>query len=115
MRYKLQFPAKNEDGLVALLVVGILIILLSLVTVAFTKLMGREARQSLDRVLSTQAYYAAESGINDARDYLNKHPNALLSTSSGCSTLVNLGYPPFLGVNHTDDVNKVTCVVADTS
>lgn len=114
MRYIRQHPAKDEDGLVALFVVGIMIILLSLTTVAFTKLMGRESRQALDRALSTQAYYAAESGINDAKDYLNTHPQAVLS-GSNCDTLSNLGYPPFLGPNSTDDVNKVTCVTADTT
>src|SRR3989344_3407673 len=36
-------------------------------TAGFIRLMSREYRQSLDQQLSTQALYAAESGINDAR------------------------------------------------
>lgn len=43
-----------------------LVLVLSLITVSFAELMRREQRSALDKHLSTQAYYAAESGINDA-------------------------------------------------
>jgi len=60
----------NESGLVSIIVVTIVIIILSLMTIGFAKIMDRELRQSLDRELATQANYAAESGMNDARNYV---------------------------------------------
>lgn len=40
--------------------------ILSLITIGFSQIMAREQRQALDRQLSSQAFYAAESGVNDA-------------------------------------------------
>lgn len=40
-------------------------LIVSLIVIAFSQIAQREQRQSLDRQLSTQAYYAAESGINN--------------------------------------------------
>lgn len=56
----------NESGLVAIMVTMIIMGLLTLVTIGFSRLMLREQRQAIDRQLGTQAFYAAESGINDA-------------------------------------------------
>ena len=54
---------------------------MGLVAVGFSKLMDRELRQSLDRELSSQAYFAALAGLNDARAYLANGGGAL----NGCS------------------------------
>lgn len=56
----------NQSGLVSILVSVILILIISLITTSFALLIRREQRQALDRQLSSQAFYAAESGINDA-------------------------------------------------
>ena len=58
--------AKNQQGLVSIIVVMIIIIVLSLIVIGFAQIARREQRQALDRQLSDQAQYAAESGINDA-------------------------------------------------
>jgi Tfp pilus assembly protein PilX len=113
MKRNLTLPRKNEDGLAALIVVSIVVIILSLTTVAFTKLMGRESQQADERQFSTQAYYAAESGINDAKDYINKHPGGPILPAGHCGGLAAQGYPPYLGPNNTIN-SKVTCVLADS-
>jgi hypothetical protein len=56
----------NQQGIVSIMVTLIIMIVLSLVVLGFARIMRREQRQSLDYQLSTQAFYAAESGINDA-------------------------------------------------
>ncbi len=58
---------KNEDkqGFVSIVVAALIMIILSLITIGFTRLMQREQRQAIDRQLTRQALYAAESGIND--------------------------------------------------
>src|SRR5262245_1378660 len=58
--------AKNQKGMVSILVTMVIMIVVSLIVLGFAKIIRREERQSLDRQLSTQAFYAAESGINDA-------------------------------------------------
>jgi len=43
-------------------------IILTLITIGLSRVMQREQRQSLDRQLSTQAFYAAETAINDVQE-----------------------------------------------
>lgn len=61
---------QDERGIVSLLVVSILAVVISLVAIGFSHLSNRELQQALDRELSSQAFYAAEAGINDAKAYL---------------------------------------------
>jgi len=61
-----QHRKSDQRGVVALLVSIIIMIILTLIAVAFSRLMAREQEQALDRQLSAQAYYAAETAINDA-------------------------------------------------
>ncbi len=63
----------NEDGLVAIIVSTIIMVILSLTTLGFARLMQREQRQALDRSLSTQAFYAAESAVNDVAQKINSN------------------------------------------
>ena len=55
----------KQAGFVSIIVAAILMVLLSLVTIGFSQIMQREQRQALDRQLSSQAFYAAETGVND--------------------------------------------------
>lgn len=57
---------KDQSGIVSIMVTLIIMMILSLIVLGFAQLMRREQRQSLDYQLSTQAFYAAEAGINDA-------------------------------------------------
>jgi hypothetical protein len=102
----------GEQGMAAIFVVMTLMTLLALISIGFSRLMNREVRQSLDRQLSTAAYYAAESGVNDARAYLKdggakidgcKTPN----TSTGRDNFVNGG--DISG----DGLFKYSCVIVD--
>lgn len=60
----------KEAGMVAILVTMILMIVISLIVLGFAQISRRNQRQSLDRQLSTQAFYAAESAVNDAADLI---------------------------------------------
>lgn len=57
---------RNEEGMTAIFITMLMIFVISLLVIGFALLSRREQRSSLDTQLSTQAYYAAESGINDA-------------------------------------------------
>lgn len=65
----------NESGLAAIMVTVFLLVIISLTVLAFAEISRREQRQTLDRQLSNQAFYVAESGINDATKYLRNPDN----------------------------------------
>src|ERR1017187_3827867 len=62
---------KRQSGVVSIFVTMIMMIVISLIVLGFAEVSRTEQRNSLDDQLSVQAYYAAESGINDARAAIN--------------------------------------------
>src|SRR3569623_1752522 len=100
---------KNQEGFASLIVGIIIVLVLSLLTVGFAILVRDEQRQTLDKQLSTQAFYAAESGVNDAINYIN----ANMSTYNGTTTCTGA---PFFAANHTIDavtVSSYTCLLVN--
>lgn len=65
MKHISSIRSKQQSGFVSIVVAALLMVILALITLGFTRLMQREQRQAIDRYLSRQALYAAESGIND--------------------------------------------------
>ncbi|HET7827637.1 MAG TPA: hypothetical protein VFK97_02110 [Candidatus Saccharimonadales bacterium] len=104
--------SKDQRGIVSILVVSILTITLSLIAVGFSKLADRELRQASDRELSTQAYYAAQSGLNDAVAYLA----AGGTTLTGCSDWTSVTTPVNASDYFTSDLSggagvaKYSCI-----
>lgn len=92
----------------------ILMIVISLMTLSFATLSRREQRQALDKQLSTQAFYAAESGINDALNAISS--NALLGDITDCSDAEQdkLGSEAVGELNIETEVSR-TCVLIDQS
>lgn len=66
---------KNQKGIASIYVTVIFSIIITVVVLSFVILSRREQRLTLDRQLSAQAYYAAESGINDALATLKSNPS----------------------------------------
>lgn len=56
---------KDERGLVSFMITLIMMMVITLIVIGFTQVVNRNRRITLDRQLSAQAFYAAESGIND--------------------------------------------------
>jgi Tfp pilus assembly protein PilX len=56
----------QQQGIASIYITLFLIIIISLIVVGFAQVTRREQKQSADRQFSTQAFYAAETGINDA-------------------------------------------------
>jgi Tfp pilus assembly protein PilX len=61
----------HEGGFAAIVIAIVLVLVLSLLTVGFAELMRKEEKSALDKHLSNQAFYNAESGINDAAKAIN--------------------------------------------
>lgn len=98
--------------MISLVICMLLMIIISLMTLSFATLSRREQRQALDKQLSTQAFYAAETGINDAAKALLDNPS--LGDVTDCSDAeqakINTGISGVLDVNS----NVVrTCVLID--
>lgn len=123
---KITFRQNNESGLASIIVVMTLIIILSLTVLGFSRIMDRELRQALDRELSVQAQYAAESGVNAARAYILDQGPAAVSTGANCMDYgsVNKGLDFFVksisesftnpdnyAGTPTDNLVKYTCVL----
>lgn len=60
----------DQRGMAAILITMVTMVVVSLIVLGFATISRREQGQSLDRQLSTQAFYAAESGVEDARNVL---------------------------------------------
>ena len=63
----------RQAGMVSIMVTMIMMIVLSLIVIGFAQIARRNSRQSLDRQLSTSAFYAAEAGVNDVRDLIKTY------------------------------------------
>lgn len=88
--------SSEQQGFVSIVACLIIMVILSLITIGFAQIMSREQRQALDRQLSTQAFYAAESGVNDARNA------KFVGYSDSCS--------PAVAIEPTVPETKSTCV-----
>lgn len=110
---------KNESGIVSIFVTMLLIVIMSLLVMAFAQVSRREQRESLDSQLSSQAYYAAETGINDAKsaitNFINANPSSDLPVRKTCNDSSNyseLNDPANKNLNADGSV-AYTCVTVD--
>ena len=104
---------RSEAGLVSIMVTMIIMIIISLVVLGFSRIVRREQRQTLDQQLSTQAFYAAESGVNDAVRVIKASlatPGAILADKLDCAP--NADFP---GPYDVDAANNVSysCLLVD--
>jgi len=75
---------QSERGIASLIITLVLMIVISLIVLGFAQVARREQRGSLDRQLSTQAFYAAESGVNDVKSLLSTVSPTAIQTKSTC-------------------------------
>ena len=60
----------NQSGMAAILITMITMVVISLIVLGFAIISRREQTNTLDQQLSTQAFYAAESGVEDAQNVI---------------------------------------------
>ncbi len=101
--------SQDQAGIVSLIVVMIIMAIITLVSVGFAFLMTREQRQVLDRKLSTEAFYAAESGVHDVAAQINSITNSITDCANtpGKASGLNILSPA-----SADDVSY-TCVLVN--
>jgi Tfp pilus assembly protein PilX len=104
MRYTMSTIKKlnqSESGIASLMITLILMIVISLVVLGFAQVARREQRGSLDRQLSTQAFYAAESGVNDVKTLLQSIPASSIQVKKNC--LADTSEATYNGLKYTLD------------
>jgi Tfp pilus assembly protein PilX len=115
---------KNQQGLTSFVVVSALVIILTFLTIGFVTIVNRQLRQSLDNELAAQATSSAESGLNDAKHYINNKltSGADPSTNNDCLSIDSTKTPPFVPNgnisgdfnNNNNDTDKYTCIIINS-
>lgn len=94
---------RDEQGMVSFLVTMILMIVIVMIVVGFTQSSNQNRRQALDRQLSNQAFYAAESGINDVKPIIESAINGGDLASLNKPLCANEGI--YISLNYTQNLN----------
>lgn len=105
---------EHEAGIVSLVVTMVMMIVVTLLVLGFAEIARNEQRNTLDDQLSSQAYYAAESGINDVRAIMGTVISSGSSVASKTSCGSDSNYPLSGSVNASINA-KYTCVLVDAS
>ncbi len=86
MSYSHLSPRAKEAGMVSILVTMVLMIVITLIVLGLAQISRRNQRQILDRQLSTQAFYAAETGVNDVKNiFKNTAPGTTIPAKPNCT------------------------------
>src|SRR5688500_17746685 len=107
----------QQSGFVAIIVTMIIMVVLILITTGFMRIIGREQRQDLDRQLSSQAFYAAETGINNAARALTDPATPLMVDKNECGPSstppLSLHFPAGSNVVDASSGIEYTCLTID--
>ena len=101
----------NQQGMAAMVIVMVLMFVISIIVLGFAQVVRREQRNALDNQLATQAYYAAESGLNLAQQKVKAKLAMGLVDKSDCVIDPN----SFYGITPADlDIGEnaaITCMI----
>lgn len=111
---------KRQVGMASIIITLVTMIVISLIVLGFAAISRREQRQTLDQQLSTQAFYAAETAVEDARNVIKTRidNDDVLRDKTDCITDdQGGGYPsglPAMRLNTADGVSY-SCLKVDLS
>lgn len=98
----------DQSGVASILITFIMIIVISLIVLGFAQISRREVREALDTQLSTQAYYAAEVGVNNALYAIAK--GYLVTSPTGkttCMTPTDTFFPENINIDGSGDPSVI--------
>ncbi|MBI2009276.1 hypothetical protein HYS84_02600 [Candidatus Saccharibacteria bacterium] len=102
------FVKNKEYGIASIVVVSVLVVVMSLVAIGFSKLMNRSLQQSTTSSISAAANYAARSAVNDAIAYAKQNPAEAVTD---CNTLIGSGQ--LKDAAKLSEDTKYTCILID--
>lgn len=107
---------RDQSGMAAITIVLILMIVISLTVLSFAKIIRREQESALNDQLSSRAFYAAESGINIAKQALN---NSAAATTYAAAPKTNCGSDVYITnaqlALDAASQTEVSCLTIDTA
>ncbi len=105
--------SEDQSGMASILITMISMIVIALIVAGFTQISLHEQRAALDKVLSTQALDAAESGVNDAQHTIeaNIQSNTPIPAKTTCSGS-DANYPSNPNLDPTHNI-RYTCLLVD--
>lgn len=105
----------NEDGMAAIIITIVMMMVVSLIVLGFAQITRREQRQTLDRQLATQAYYAAESGIHLAQSKIKQllQNGEAIPAKLGCGA-ASFGSVPITAADLQVGNAEITCLLVNT-
>lgn len=103
---------QDQRGIASILVTLIMMIVISLIVIGFAQVTRRNQREALDQQLSTQAFYAAETGVNDTVKLLKSQLSAGTSLSPKTDCANNTPYAGLTPTLSTDGVSY-SCILVD--
>jgi Tfp pilus assembly protein PilX len=106
---------RQQSGFVSIIAATVLMVLVSVVAIGFSVLMQREQRQALDRQLSSQAFYAAETAVNDVYNQiqLGNLAAATLTEKTECDVSDPLWNNGVIDSTGSGDVVSYSCLKYD--
>jgi Tfp pilus assembly protein PilV len=93
----------NQAGIASILVTMIMMVVLSLIVLGFATLSRREQTNSLNTQLSSQAFYAAETGVNDAQQAVS----AQLAATGNVQSKTDCGAEPSVYSTLTANLSQI--------
>lgn len=104
---------KDQNGMAAIIVTVVLMMVITIITLGFSQVIRREQRNTLDHQLATQAYYAAESGINLAQNKVKSivASGASVPTKTNCNETYSGAPSDFTGQYNIASGIDVTCLL----
>lgn len=109
--FKHKSSAKNQQGIISIMMTMVIMIVISLIVIGLAQVSRNEQTQTLNAQLSTQAYYAAESGVNDAVNVIRKM-SGIPPAKTSCGNTPAYQFSRILNTNGQDNV-KYSCVLID--
>lgn len=90
------YPRLDQKGMAAIIVTMVTMVVISLIVLGFATISRREQGQTLDQQLSTQAFYAAETGVEDAKSVITAaiQDGKPVPSKTDCDTNTTSGYTP---------------------
>lgn len=110
---------KSESGMASFLIVMIMMVVITLIVLGFSQVTRRNERVALDRQLSSQAFYAAESGVNVTTNaiatYMKAHGYSTLPAKTSCPNAYDPNDPSGVGAPIADLGNgtRYSCVLVN--
>ncbi len=104
--------SNKQRGIVSIVVTMLMVMIITIIIIAFGSFSQREQKQTFERQLSSEAFYAAESGISNAIEILKNTPSGtglLVDEKKNCTTgIAGFDYE----LDGSDNV-AISCLLVD--